>query len=419
MGCFSMKKKLTLSLVLLLTVSMIILSVISVTADTFLIHNDVWKLEIPSATNTTEYYLEAYLGTDTEIRIPALAYDRRVTKINDYAFLNNDKITSCILSHTLVEIESGAFYGCTNLKSISVPETIEKLGSNTFYGCISLESVSFDPDTALKSIPVSCFNKCISLVSVTLSNGIESIGNYAFYGCEKLTSIVIPPSVNSIADNAFEKCDLLTIRGWDGTYAEEFAKANNIDFISYGVWDDSTKPAEPTEVPTTVVVTEAPTVTAGPTLPTEVTEVPTTVTDVTDPTESVAPTFVTDVTNPAEPTAPTSVTDVTDPTESQVPTSITTVPTEPTGATGLTTPPTTVFVKPYIIGDADLSDKVTISDATAIQKYVAQLIDFNNDQKFLANVDATGGITIKDATAIQKYLADFPNIPYVGTEVYF
>ena len=57
------------------------------------------------------------------------------------------------------------------------------------------------------------------------------------------------------------------------------------------------------------------------------------------------------------------------------------------------------------VGDADMSDDVSIKDATAIQKQIAQLLTFTDTQKLLADADLSGDISIKDATAIQKWLA--------------
>ncbi len=72
----------------------------------------------------------------------------------------------------------------------------------------------------------------------------------------------------------------------------------------------------------------------------------------------------------------------------------------------------------YIIGDSDLDGKISVKDATLIQKFVAEMELLSNIQKFLSNVDSTGGITVKDATAIQKYVAQMPTDTLVGNVVY-
>ena len=67
-----------------------------------------------------------------------------------------------------------------------------------------------------------------------------------------------------------------------------------------------------------------------------------------------------------------------------------------------------------LIGDADNDGSITISDATTIQRYLADIAtpSFNEEA---ADADQDGEVTITDATIIQRYLAEFdiPNC-YVG-----
>lgn len=60
----------------------------------------------------------------------------------------------------------------------------------------------------------------------------------------------------------------------------------------------------------------------------------------------------------------------------------------------------------FVLGDVNLDGKITIDDATLIQKYLAGMEDFDDTVQLLAaDVDGNGNITIDDATIIQKYLA--------------
>ena len=63
-------------------------------------------------------------------------------------------------------------------------------------------------------------------------------------------------------------------------------------------------------------------------------------------------------------------------------------------------------------GDVNLDGVINISDATTVQKLLAQLIDFSDDQKAVADTNGDGIINISDATQIQKYLAQL--IPSLG-----
>ena len=57
---------------------------------------------------------------------------------------------------------------------------------------------------SVTSIANNAFQGCISLESVIISNSVTSIGVLAFAGCTSLTSITIPSSVTSVSDNAFQ-----------------------------------------------------------------------------------------------------------------------------------------------------------------------------------------------------------------------
>ena len=58
-----------------------------------------------------------------------------------------------------------------------------------------------------------------------------------------------------------------------------------------------------------------------------------------------------------------------------------------------------------VLGDTDDDGKVTIKDATAIQKHVASLIVIDEEKFVCADTDKDNKITVKDATRIQKFLA--------------
>ena len=69
----------------------------------------------------------------------------------------------------------------------------------------------------------------------------------------------------------------------------------------------------------------------------------------------------------------------------------------------------------YVIGDANGDGKITIEDATAVQKAIAEVpLDFFD----IKAADADGnGLTIEDATNIQKYLAEYDDPCQIGKAV--
>ena len=64
----------------------------------------------------------------------------------------------------------------------------------------------------------------------------------------------------------------------------------------------------------------------------------------------------------------------------------------------------------FFIGDTNLDGKISIRDCTAIQRHLAELETFTEEQFALADTNGDGEINISDATHLQKYLAEFDGI---------
>ncbi len=363
-----MNKKIIISVLCLILAVFSVVSLISASAGSFVEYND-WKLEIPSMTNKTEYYIGGYNGSDSNLVIPDRILDRNIVKINEYAFANNTNLTNCTIPDTIIEIDNYAFDTCTELRNITIPASVEKLGKGVFYDCSSIVELKIESKSQLDSIPYVCFGNCTSMLTADIGQGVESIADYAFGNCANLRYITIYPSVTEIGQNAFYNCNNLTIRAYRDSYALQYAIENNIPYKDLGVYVEPTEPAstvstEPSETDTTVVTTPS--------------------------TTTVAPSTV-----------------VTEPTE----TSVSTTVSEPIETT-------TVDKLLYFMGDADLDYRITIKDATRIQKHLANISLLGETQLIIADVDENANVTIKDATLIQKYLAGFAGVSFVGTEVY-
>lgn len=59
-----------------------------------------------------------------------------------------------------------------------------------------------------------------------------------------------------------------------------------------------------------------------------------------------------------------------------------------------------------LFGDADSDRKLSVKDATAVQKHLAKISTLERKQLMAADVDANGKVSISDAADIQKYLAN-------------
>jgi hypothetical protein len=121
-------------------------------------------------------------------------------------------------THTLSIIRTEAMYSYDDpeeipwlafrevVKKVQLTEGVTNIGEHAFEGFEQLRSVII-PDT------------------------VTYIGEYAFVGCKNLEELTIPKSVASIGAKAFDGCPLLTISGYEDSYALEFAKENKITFM--------------------------------------------------------------------------------------------------------------------------------------------------------------------------------------------
>lgn len=124
------------------------------------------------------------------------------------------KLTSIILPSTVTSLGSMAFTFCSSLTSISVSSLVTQIGHIAFVGCgakinvdpanpnySSVDGVLFDKaKTTLIQCPFSITG------SYDIPSSVNAIAMYGFCFCDKLTSVNIPSTVESIEIYAFTSC---------------------------------------------------------------------------------------------------------------------------------------------------------------------------------------------------------------------
>ena len=142
--------------------------------------------------------ITAYIGFDCEsVIIPKEIDGLPVISIGTSAF-KNATFSKIILPESLKIIMACAFSGCMNLKEIDLPNGLTYLGIASFSKS-GLTHITF-PES-LKKITMCC-TYCINLKTVFLGNKTKIIDSNAFWGTN-VKKVVIPESVESIAENAF------------------------------------------------------------------------------------------------------------------------------------------------------------------------------------------------------------------------
>lgn len=137
-----------------------------------------WKYEILEDGSVE---ISSYLGTATDVTIPATINEKKVTSIGDEAFCANKSVTNITIPNGVTRIGIFSFWCCDNLTNVNIP------------------------------------------------NSVTSIAFYAFYGSDNLKSLIIPKSVTEIDRWAFSPDIVLSVV--QGSYAETYAKENDHKYI--------------------------------------------------------------------------------------------------------------------------------------------------------------------------------------------
>ncbi len=157
---------------------------------------------------------------------------------------NQCPLESVAIPDSITNIED--FYDCRNLSDVVLPDSVKQIYG--FNNCISLTNIDLPENVEY----INAFDGCTGLTSVVIPNSVTEMNG--FNGCTNLTRIVIPPSVTKIAPKkpaspygvftTFKDCSSLTIYGQPGSYAEEYAAAQDIPFkavcsVTNGLHDET------------------------------------------------------------------------------------------------------------------------------------------------------------------------------------
>lgn len=135
----------------------------------------------------------------------------------NYALCIDNKIVDGItITDTL---KANAFYGCTSLSSIIIPSSVNSIDPSSFGECANLKDIYYEGDIvdwcekswSTKVLPDQ-YNLFISQENVTnlvIPVSIDTIPEDAFQGCGSLVSVTFHMQMLYIGAGAFEKCNRL------------------------------------------------------------------------------------------------------------------------------------------------------------------------------------------------------------------
>lgn len=130
----------------------------------------------------------------------------KIVKINDYTFNGCTHLAKINLPNTCKTLGKGCFSD-SGLDNFSMPNSITNLGDGIFANCTNLQKIYLSSD--LKSLPSNTFSKCNRLIEVGMPSKLKSIGSSCFSNCSNLKSIELPENLESLGEGCFSGCTSL------------------------------------------------------------------------------------------------------------------------------------------------------------------------------------------------------------------
>ena len=146
-----------------------------------------------------------------------------ITGIRSRAFMSCEKLSSVIISNSVVYIGEQAFVFCGNLSSVVFGKNVTRIGPSAFAKTMitraeftSVESflgiqyenkVSHPFYRSSQHHSTSLYINGEEINDLSIPDNISTIPRYAFWGCTNLRFVTIPNSVTSIGGSPFYGCN--------------------------------------------------------------------------------------------------------------------------------------------------------------------------------------------------------------------
>lgn len=134
-----------------------------------------------------------------------VALPESVTTIGVHAFSDTGVTGTLKLPEHLTEIDSSAFYHCGKLNGeLKLPDTVKEIGGFAFHSCGFTGKLELP--TSLENIGNDAFEFCSGLTGkLTFPSKMNEINSSIFHETG-ITEVVIPSSIKTVRDGAFNSC---------------------------------------------------------------------------------------------------------------------------------------------------------------------------------------------------------------------
>ena len=213
--------------------------------------------------------LTDYKGEDLDIEIPERIGENPVSALGDALFSTlkerrrQDRcafmkvIEKVRIPESVVKLGAGVFHGCSSLKSINIPQGAKEIPPFTFSDCTALEEIHL-PD-CIETIGRYAFSDCRQLKSINLKDDI-TIEGAAFRRCNSLADndgfiiirnmlfgyigqesmVVVPHGVKIISRDAFSEA-FSFMSSSDGHCLESIVLPDSVESIEENAFENCTK----------------------------------------------------------------------------------------------------------------------------------------------------------------------------------
>ena len=184
------------------------------------------------------------------------------------------RIRRAVLQEGVTDISQNSFNKCENLTEIRVPASVSKIGDIAFTDSTALLRIDvaegnenywsrdgvlygpcsdYDSSPALRCYPAGrtegsftvpegvlaigryAFSECAFLEELILPTGVTKLDSDSIRDCPALRAVTVPHTVTNIGRNhVLDNCPALTVRGYDDSPIEAFAREQELPWESLG-----------------------------------------------------------------------------------------------------------------------------------------------------------------------------------------
>ena len=185
-----------------------------------------------------------------------------VVTIGGFACYECKNLSHVELNENLKVIDEAAFYEC-NIKEITIPRNVSNIDNRAFEFCDGLVIYGFPgscaetfadirnktfidittplsfryetlQDNNVKITEYIGSSLDVSIPEYIYGRKVTQISSSSFSHISNIESLIILPNVNFIEEGAFGRFPNILIQGYEGSYAEDYAKAHDISFVPLG-----------------------------------------------------------------------------------------------------------------------------------------------------------------------------------------